>query len=222
MTACGRVLADPVSHPRRSLRTRVVGVMKYLLPLLALALLATVFLWNKDDEAGIGLTFSQADIETMRSGLRVTGPQLSGSSLNGDIYDFRADVVIPQDLQLTHADIEGLTGRILFRDGRQVDLSAARAEIEMPSQRVVLDTGIQIRTSDGYEATAARAEVDLRQAVLTATGPVVASGPPGRIAADGMIITPASADGALTANDTLIRFTGGVTLRYTPRTQEER
>lgn len=190
--------------------------MKILLPLAALALLASVFLWQQNDEEGIGLTFSAADIEAMRTGLRVTNPQLSGSSLNGDLYDFQADVVTPEDLDMTRADIEQLSGRILFRDGRKVEIRSDRAEIEIPAQRVVLDTGIRITTSDGYEAEASRVEVDLREAVLTATGPVTASGPPGQIEAGGMTIVPSAPEGEPGANEPLIRFTGGVTLRYTP------
>ncbi|MEM8869294.1 MAG: hypothetical protein AAGE38_02765 [Pseudomonadota bacterium] len=202
---------------RIPVRSRVIALLKVLFPLGAVSLLAVVFLWQAEDDLGGGLTFSSADLEAMSTGLKINEPQFSGASLGGDIYDFRARTVIPRDIELSMADVDGLDGRVLYADGRVVELVSDTAEIDLENRTVVLKTGIVITTSDGYKARAERLDVDVSAAILTASGPIEATGPMGRITAGQMTITPAEGfEAPLRANEALISFAGGVKLAYTP------
>lgn len=206
-----------VARQRPSLRSRVVGLLKVGLPAVAVALLAAVFLLSDKTEFDTALNFSEADLEALRSGLKLTEPQFSGASLGGDIYDFRASLVTPRDLAMSEADILDLRGRVAFRDGRIVDLRSDRARLDAVAQQVVLEDGIELITSDGYRAEATRVEVDIEVGVLTAAGPVRASGPAGEIEAATLRIARVD-DGerGFDPNETLITFAGGVRLRYLP------
>ncbi|NNU79384.1 hypothetical protein HMH01_02930 [Halovulum dunhuangense] len=204
----------PDRRARPSRRTRVVGWLKIVLPLVALALLGAVIFWRQQDDLGPGLRFTESDMEAMRSGLIVTGPRLSGVSLGGDQYDFRAAQVAPEDLSITRARVSALTGRVIYVDGRVVTLEAASADIDMGAGMIRFDDGLRVTTSEGYDASAPVARVDVAAARLTADGPVEVTGPAGRIEAGGMVIEPSDPDAA--RGDALMRFTGGVTLRYTP------
>ncbi len=186
----------------------------------ALILLGMVVLWENAEEPGIGLVFSDADLEDLKTGMRLTGPQLSGASLNGELYDFRAETVVPSDQGFSALEIDSLSGEIRFLDARTVSLRSDSAHLDLEKRLITLTSGIEIDTSDGYHAEASKVEVDTRAAELVASGPVLATGPLGRITADRLLISPALADGGGTArNDALIRFEGGVTLRYTPGTE---
>ena len=111
-----------------------------------------------------------------------------------------------------------LSGRVAFRDAQVITLSADTASIDLLARIVVLQSGVEVTTSDGYVAHAPRIEMDVANAILTADGPVEASGPPGEIEAGGLIIT--RAEGNAAGGDVLMRFTGGVTLRYKPADTE--
>lgn len=191
-------------------------MLKIALPLLAIGLLGAVIFWSGREKDGIGLTFSEENLNDLSTGLKITEPQLSGASLAGDIYDFRAESVVPTDAELTGANITALSGRISYRSGQIVTLMADRATVDFREQTVALDMGIVITTSNGYTASADLVLVDIVNATLFATGPVRADGPIGQIEAADLRISPPpeSDDGKDT--DALIRFDGGVTLRYTP------
>lgn len=190
-----------------------------MLPAVAVLLLGLVLLWDGDRNEPVGLTFSDADLEALRTGLKITKPQFSGTSLTGDVYDFRAETVEPRDLEMTSADIETLNGRVDYRGGPVVELRSERARVDIPEQIVVLETGIEITSSDGYVAHAERVEVNIATSRLDATGPVTASGPPGDIESAALTIVPAEEPGAANfANDVLMRFTGGVKVTYIPST----
>ncbi|MEM8788232.1 MAG: hypothetical protein AAGE76_08215 [Pseudomonadota bacterium] len=202
---------------RASPRTRFVGFLKIALPLVALGLLAAVFLWREAENPDLGLNFTPADLAAMRTGLTLTAPTFSGASARGDTYEFQARVVMPRDLDLTMADVEDMAGTLNLIDGRRVDLSSDLAELDIENRKVALSVGVTIETSDGYAAEAARVDVDVAAGRLIATGPVTATGPLGEIRADRLELTPEDPDrGELDLNDTRIRFTGGVVLRYTP------
>ncbi|MSU91555.1 hypothetical protein GE300_18405 [Rhodobacteraceae bacterium 2CG4] len=198
-----------------------MALLKVALPAAALVLLGLVLLWDTDRNAGVGLVFDDADLDALRTGLRITRPQFSGTSLEGDVYDFRAQTVEPRDLEMTIADVEQLAGRVTYRDGAVIELRSERARLDIPERRVVLETGIDIRTSDGYAAQAELVEIDIATSTLEATGPIVASGPPGRIEAAALSMMPAAnAGGAGFDNEVLMRFTGGVKVTYIPQPED--
>lgn len=190
-----------------------------MLPAVAVLLLGLVLLWDNDGDEPAGLTFSEADLEALRTGLKITRPQFSGTSLTGDVYDFRAETVEPRDLEMTTADAETLFGKVDYRNGPVVELRSERARIDIPEQIVVLETGIEIKSSDGYVAHAERVEVNIAFSTLEAKGPVTANGPPGDIESAALSIVPAEEPGrANFDNDVLMRFTGGVKVTYIPST----
>lgn len=202
------------------LYTRMVRALKLGLPIAALSLLAAVFLVSREDEIEGGLIFSNADLEAMGTGLRVTNPNFSGSSTRGDIYDFVAASVVPQDLAMTVAAIADLSGTIRFAGGSMLDLIAAEADFDMENQTMVLSDGIELQTSNGYTASAGRVDVDLTQATLVGTGGVTASGPMGDIEAERLEMNPITRLGL--ESDAVVTFIGGVRLRYIPNATEQR
>ncbi len=197
--------------------SRFVGALKVGLPLTGLALLVSVFMLSTQDEIPGGLSFSDADLQALGTGLRVTNPRFSGASLDGDIYDFVADSVIPKDASLEFADIETLSGTIRFRDGHVVSLSAQRAEINLMTEELILSDDINLQSSEGYNAKASRLDVDLKNGQIHGSGDVFADGPMGEISSDSLLIEATEAqDIEALANDSMITFTNRVRLRYLP------
>lgn len=212
-----------LSRARPLGRAQVVSVLKRVLPAMALTLFGLVLFWDTSDNSASGITFSEADIETLQNGIQVTRPQFSGASLGGDLYDFNAETVIPRDRDLQMADVETMDGRISFRDGLIAEIQSERAEIDFTARHVVLDTGVGLQTSDGYTATAPYAEIDIAAGSLRADGPVIATGPPGNITAGGLVITPLEETPGLDfGNDVMMQFTNGVTLTYIPGAEDTR
>ncbi len=202
---------------RRTGRSAVVRVLSIGLPLVAVGLLAAVVLLSDKPLPQSSLTFSDEDLEAMRGGLQIEGPQFSGVSLGGDVYDFTARRVVPTDLRLSSATVEDLDGAIDYADGRRVLVTAASGRINMVAQEVEIDSAVTISTSDGYRATAARADVRIASGEVDATGGVRAVGPIGEIEADAMRMRPR--EGAETpklGKESVIVFEGGVKLRYIP------
>ena len=207
-----------MARPATGRRSRIVRLLRIGFPLVAAGLLAAVFLSGEPPVTDATLTFSEADLENMRAGLQITNPQLSGASMGGDIYDFQASIVRPRNLDFEVADIEDLVGTIDYVDGPTVFIASKSAEINLVTRLMVLETGIALRTSDGYSGNADRIEVDGQAGRLTATGNVLAEGPIGRISAERLVIAPADPDKPESlGKDTVLRFEDRVRLTYIPQ-----
>ncbi|QHQ36850.1 hypothetical protein [Algicella marina] len=197
--------------------SRFVAALKVGLPLVAMALLASVFMLGTRSELPGGLSFSDADLQALGTGLKVTEPRFSGASLDGDLYDFMADEVIPRDASLEIADIAALEGTIRFRDGRSVHVSSATAAIDLPGERILLGEGMRLESSDGYVARAEDVRIDLKGGRIWGEGKVYAEGPIGEISSEEFLIESGE-ETALTeiGNESVITFTNDVKVRYVP------
>ncbi len=181
---------------RVSRYTRWVRVLRIGLPLLALVLMSTVFLVQRDDFAG-GFRFSAADYAALQGGLRLVNPTVSGATDAGEPFVATAEWALPDGPNPTEIALHGLTATLTQGDGRRVDLTAAEGTLRPRDQRVRLTGAVRVTTSDGYVAETEAADADLKARTLSTDGPVVASGPMGRIEAGRMRILPpdAGADG---------------------------
>ncbi len=177
------------------LRSKVVAVLKVGLPLVAVAMLAALFLISETDRPGGALVFSAGDMAALGEGMRVTQPVFSGVTGEADRFRFTAEVVAPDAAPPTRADVTALEGQIDFEGGPRVDLSAARAALDLESQRMTLEGPARVETADGYAFAAGRVELDLRAGALEAAGAVAGDGPMGRIEAGRLSVSPPEGDG---------------------------
>jgi lipopolysaccharide export system protein LptC len=199
------------------LHSRLVAILKVLLPLVALGMLAALFLIQTEDELGSGVVFSEGDIAALGEGLRVTNPTFSGMTEDDDRFRFQAEEVIPDAAPPTRADITALTGRIDFVDGRAVEVASRTAELDLSRNRLELVGEVRVETSDGYVLRAERLGVDLDTGLLEAGDTVTTEGPPGTITSGTMRIEPPQGAG----EDRRFSFGNGVRLVYDPPAEPE-
>lgn len=200
------------------LYSRLVAILKVLLPLVALGLLSALFLVPTEDRPGQAVIFSRGDIAALGEGMRVVNPTFTGTTDDEDRFRFDALLVIPDAAPPTKASITSIEGRIEFVGGLDVDLIAASGELDIPEDMLELAGDVQIDTSDGYSLRTEQLSVDLDLGLIEAREAVEATGPVGRIDAGRMRISPA--DG--TTDDTRrFLFGNGVRLIYDPPAKPE-
>lgn len=176
------------------LHSRIVTILKLGLPLIAVAMLAGLFLNSQDGRGGGELVFSPADLELLGEGMRVSRPVFSGVTDGLDRFRFTAETVTPDAAPPTRAAIQTLSGRIEFSGGTQIDLKSETADVDLKTRRMTLQGGVEAQTGDGYVFRAKEAQVDLDLGGLTAKGSVSGDGPMGRIDARSLAVSPPRGD----------------------------
>jgi lipopolysaccharide export system protein LptC len=197
---------------RPEVHSRVVAILKLGLPLVALALVASVFLVQTDDRVGGTIAFSEADVAQLGDGLRLTNSVFTGTTASGDRFRFAAAVVVPDAAPPKRAALTKLDGSLELIEGPTVSLSAERGNLYIPTQRLDIDGNVRITSSDGYVMVADKATIDFASGTFVAGDTVATTGPLGEITSGSLHVSPAASTGEARR----FSFSNGVHVVYDP------
>lgn len=192
--------------------SRFVAWAKVILPMAALALLATLFLIARRIDPDAAIPFAEVDVEQYAREARIGAPEFSGVTSDGTVVSLSAALARPDPAAPSRMTVEDLVARFDIADGSTVAAEAGRGAVGGAGNRLELGGGVSITTSTGYRIETAELFADLAETGLRSGGPVAASGPPGRIEAGLMTISPADA----APESYLLVFSDGVKLVYEP------
>ena len=197
--------------PRADWHTRLVGWLKVVLPLTALAILSTLFLVARRIDPEDALPYAEVDVEGLAREPRMTAPNYAGLTSDGAALTLSAEEARPE-AEGAPAAAAGLRLELATPDGAKTELVAASAVMDNAAQKVVLSGGVTVTTSSGYRLETAEVAAKLDRTGLESRAPVVATGPAGEIRADGMSLS----QDIRTPGAYVLVFKGSVRLIYQP------
>lgn len=193
------------------LHTRLVTWLKIALPLIALAFLATLFLFSNRIGGEGELPYAKIDVEELARQQRITAPDYSGTTTDGASITLRARTARPpQGSEQALMDQPAAT--YLAKDGTVIELRAEEGRMALDSASVTLDKGVEITTSAGYRLTASDLTALTMRTEVSTDNPVHGETPFGTIAGGAMILKPDAAK----PNSYVLVFKKGVTMIYQP------
>ncbi|PIE09205.1 MAG: hypothetical protein CSA72_13970 [Rhodobacterales bacterium] len=193
-----------------SVYSRFVRWAQILLPLAALALLATLFLFAR--APGDPTEIPYAEVEAIARSERLSKPSFSGVTAGGDTVTASAREVRPEG---EGARADGLSVRIETPTGATVDLSAGQGQFDAAAGSARLEGLARVESSTGYQMETGALSADLKTGRVVSDGDLEVRAPYGRVTAGQLVIEP-SDDGAQT-----LVFRNGVHLLYQPQTPVE-
>lgn len=201
--------------PNDNLHSQVVGWAKIILPLCALALLSTLFLFARDsnalDEAAL------AEAEQIAREQRVTAPEFAGVTDNGDIVVLTAKSAQPDATRADTVQAQDMRLRLDTSSGEFVEVTATRGEVDGRAGRASFSGLARLETSDGYAMETNGLIAELETGRVSSDGILEIQAPFGVLTAGQVTFQTASDTSGLQ-----IYFTNGVKLLYTPSMQPER
>lgn len=191
--------------------TRLVGWLKVVLPLAALAILSTLFLVARRIDPEAALPYAEVDVEDLAREPRMTAPTYAGTTEDGASLTLSASEARPK-AEGVAAQAAGLRLDLATPDGGETELVAASAVMDDATRQVLLSGGVTVTTSSGYRLETAEVAARLDRTGLESRSPVVATGPAGEIRADGMSLS----QDIRTPGSYVLVFNGNVRLVYQP------
>lgn len=196
-------------------RTRIVRWLRVLLPLIALAMLSTMFLFSRQPGSESQIPYTEVDAAQMAREPRVVAPNFAGVTGDGAELSLQARQAVPAS-----TDDPGSADdlRLDWRrpDGLSADLTAPDAGIS--DGVIALSGGVRMSTSSGWTLEAPQIDAATDRSRLAAEGGVTATAPFGRITAQQMELAP-QAGGAGEGQEggsAVLNFSGDVRLIYQP------
>ena len=187
-------------------RTRTVRWLRVLLPLLALAMLSTLFLFSRGSDGESQIPYADVDAEAMARDPRLVAPEYAGVTPDGAQLTLRATEAAPADGGGSARDLRLDWHR---PDGLRADLTAPRAGLSDGAIR--LDGGVRMTTSSGWTLDADSVEAATDRSRIAAQEGVQAQAPFGTLTAQRMELAPGEGQDA-----SILNFSGDVRLIYRP------
>lgn len=196
---------------RADTHTRVVGWLKVVLPLAALAILSTLFLVARRIDPEAALPYAEVDVQGLAREPRMTAPTYAGTTEDGSALTLSAAEARPA-AEGAPVAAAGLRLALDTPDGARTEVLAGRAVMSDATREVILSGGVTVSTSSGYRLETAELAAKLDRTGLESRSPVTATGPVGDIRADRMVLS----QDARTPGAYVLVFNGAVRLVYQP------
>lgn len=194
--AAARVPAVP-SQRRLARRHTLIILTKWLLPVGALALLASIALWPEFDRAADQTRLAFRRLSGDVQGARLTDARYRGVDEQGRPYTLTA--AIAQQAGPERINLTTPKGDVTLQDGAWIMLNARQGVYMQHTEQLDLSQDVTLYRDDGTTLTTASASVDLKNAAAAGAEPVHAEGPFGVLDAQGF---------TLLDRGTIIQFTG--------------
>lgn len=186
--------------------------VKVTLPLVALGLLSTLFLFASAPDPDAALPFADVDLEDITREQRISSPRFAGVLGEGQELVLIAETVSSTGGALDRLNAVGLEGRVELSPTEFWLLDAARGGFDMNAQNATLYDGVQMRSSDGYTLESLSMDMAMNRLDIQSTAPVAIDGPGLTLTAERMEV--GGPDGG-----TIMHFTGSVRMIYDPQNQ---
>ncbi len=191
--------------------SRMVTLLKVMLPLLALGILSTLFLISRVVDRPTVIPFADTEVLERLTNQQVTGPYYSSITNKGDQIAFVAEKVTTPDGQTGQNKAEDVDVTIDTTSGSQINVTAQHADVNIAADQTDLIGDVVVVTSTGYVMRSELLKLKMSQLDMTSPDAVTATTPLGDLEAGAMhVFTPEG------ASDSHFLFTRGVKLLYQP------
>ncbi len=192
--------------------SRMVAWAKITLPLAALALLSTLFLFSGKVDPTDAIPYATVDVAELAREPRLTAPEYAGMTQDGAALSITAETATPDPGGQGGASARAMVAHLDMPGGLTAELASAEGRMDPAGGLITFSKAVVLSTSTGYSIKTALLEAATDHSVLTAPGTVNAAAPFGTLTAGSMRFS--SDDGGATH---VLVFNDGVKLIYLPK-----
>lgn len=191
--------------------SRLVAWLKILLPIVALGMLATIFLVSRAVDPSQTIPYADVDVQDLARTQAIRGATYAGITDDGASVRFSADAVRPENGDPDHLLADRPDALIDLPTGQKIEMSARTGTLNQTEGLARLDGGVTVTTSDGYHIVTEALDARLDASRIASDGAVKGTGPLGDLDAGAAVMTRQE-DGSY-----VLRFEKGVNLVYRPQ-----
>ena len=184
-----------------------VAWVKVALPLIALGLLSTLFLFSRTPDPDAALPFAEVDVEQLVREQRLSRPRFAGTLEDGREVTLEADSAATEATNPNLILLTTVEGHVALSGTSELVIRSRTGDIDLAAQIVDLAGAVTADTTDGYHLASERLTVAMDAMRMVSPGPVTLEGQGFRLEAGAMELTGPEAAAFLS-------FTGGVRLLY--------
>ncbi|MGY6536612.1 MAG: hypothetical protein ACXIVG_14830 [Pararhodobacter sp.] len=204
--------SDIPFRPHVSGRSRVVSILKLVLPLAALALLSSIFLLASPVDPERAIRTAEIDVEERARDPRLTQARFAGVTRDGSALLIETETARTDPLGTLRFQVTGLSLHIDNPDGGTLRAYAGSGIIDRGAGRFDMAGPVMLDVSPGYRLEGEQVSGLLDQTLVESDRPVRGTAPAGEIEAGNLRLER----GPPPDGGNRLVFGGGVRLIYQP------
>jgi len=193
--------------------SRFVAFTKITLPIVALGILSTLFLFSRNIDPSQSIPYAKVDVENLAKEQRLGAPNYAGVTEDGSAISITAQSAQPDLDNPDRILASDITAKIEDANGGHLDITSGSGVINSKHQILILKGGVHIVTSSGFTIDTSGITSSLGITSVVTDGEITANGPLGLLKAGKMEVLPQNGPKA----SHLLVFKGGVKLIYDPK-----
>ena len=184
--------------------------VKTLLPIVALGMLSTIFLFSGKVDVTLSLPYAKLNVAEIVREQRITKPYFSGVSDNGTEITLSAAYASSDTQNADILNITDLSVILTSQHAKTIRITAGLGAIDAAKKKAMVSKNVYLSAMPDFWLKTNSLTVDLKQGVATAANVFQSVSALGTINAGNMLVK-------MIANDQQIIFTNGVRLIYYPK-----
>jgi lipopolysaccharide export system protein LptC len=184
-------LADRALTPRQraalpgSSRDALFGVLKWLLPALAVAVLATIVILPLAKVQEFSFLLDKGKVAVAPERLRVDNAVYRGETAKGEAFNISAAGAVQRSSAVPIVELKRLTAKLAMADGPATVVAPA-GRYFLETDRLQINGPVQLDSAAGYSLDSATVDIDLNSRKVSTEAPVKGELPIGRFSAGRM------------------------------------
>jgi lipopolysaccharide export system protein LptC len=174
--------------------TRKVGILRKVLPVLAVVVIAAYFISTHLSVTVGDMTASISGIEIADGNLRMVNPKLKGADKNNGEYIISADYADQDVKNPKIVKLHAIKADIANPSGGWSRMNATRGVFNTQQERLVMQDKITIATSSGVQGELTHATLDMKTQTLRSHRPVFFDLPNGKVKAKAMTLRSSASE----------------------------
>ena len=163
--------------------SRLVLWLKVALPLLALAILSTLFFVAETLDPDAAIPFAEIDVARALREQGITEPSFGGVTSSGVAISLSAQSIRPVAGQSERFDGQALNAALDLPSGARIDITSPMGSIDTARKEAILQGGAVLQSSVGYTIKAPEITALMEEGQVSALNTVEATGPAGTLTA---------------------------------------
>lgn len=197
--------------------TRFVKYMRYILPLLAVALIVVVVTWPEMDDKIV--VVQKEDIipssQTTIGENELLNPRFETTDAQNQPVNVTATRALQNQENPNLVKLEKPTANLKTKEGASVNIEAIGGTYEQETEKLFLQNDVKIKHESGYELTGEELRVDMKTQEAFSDKDVTIDGPDATIQAKGL-------EGNMGDGVLIFKGPATLTIKNKPNTEEEK
>ena len=192
-----------------------IAWVKTLLPIVALGMLSTIFLFSGKVDVTQSLPYAELNVEDIIREQRITKPYFTGISEGGIEFALSAAYATPNASQPSILDVSKLRVEFKTPQGNTTEITAGLGEMNTETKSAKISRGVNLASKLNFWITTEALDIDFNDSYASTNGPFKGVFSLGSIESGNMVLK-------MITGDQQIIFTNGVRMLYNPKATQSR